>query len=330
MKHHYVPVFYQKHFAAPDGLLWVYDRKLKTLKQLHPLSICFQHDLYALKMPGGILNQIVETEFLRKVDGTTSSALKKLPSVLSTPGPDPLGDIMYFAALQYLRVPANKQMISMIYETGATDLMEVAFANVERATEVMKDYATKAGKEWKVPPERMVKAIKSGSVKFVATEMPFIKTVVEQTEFYAKVFSELNVGILISPPEVGFLLSDNPVTVVPHPRLKTAGVKSPGTFVFVPLTRSLCLRLGQPGSGTGLKDIDREAVRFINENTAINSDRFVMGPSKIQIESVIRRSGSTDVNNKPRWISMKTVDEKGGILRQSVAQPRQLHYLKVW
>ena len=49
MKHHYVPVFYQKHFAASDGLLWVYDRKLKTCKQLYPLSICFQHDLYAFK-----------------------------------------------------------------------------------------------------------------------------------------------------------------------------------------------------------------------------------------------------------------------------------------
>jgi hypothetical protein len=54
MKHHYVPVFYQKHFAASDGLLWVYDRTLKTCKQLHPLSICFEHDLYALNMPSGV------------------------------------------------------------------------------------------------------------------------------------------------------------------------------------------------------------------------------------------------------------------------------------
>src|ERR1700687_4162773 len=218
MKHHYVPVFYQKHFAASDGLLWVYDRKLTTCKQLHPLSICFEHDLYALNMPSGV-NQEAETKFLREVDGATSAALRKLPSVLAARGGGLLGEIMYFAALQYLRVPANKQMISMIYETGATDLMEVAFANVERATAIMKDYATKTGKVLKVSPERMVKAIKSGGVKFVATEMPFIKTLVEQTEFYAKVFSELNVRILISPPEVGFILSDNPVTVVPHPRL---------------------------------------------------------------------------------------------------------------
>jgi hypothetical protein len=39
-KHHFVPVFYQKGFADRDGLLWVYDRKLRTFKRLHP-SISF-------------------------------------------------------------------------------------------------------------------------------------------------------------------------------------------------------------------------------------------------------------------------------------------------
>jgi hypothetical protein len=117
----------------------------------------------------------------------------------------------------------------------------------------MKDYATKTGKELKVTPESMVKAIKSGSVKFVATEMPFIKTVVEKTEFYAKVFSELNVRILISPSEVGFILSDNPVTVVPHPSLSTAGVKSGDSgrcrsvFRDMPITHSGTIAIMIPG-----------------------------------------------------------------------------------
>jgi hypothetical protein len=329
MKHHYVPVFYQKHFAAPDGLLWVYDRLLKTCKQLHPLSICCRHDLYAVKMPGSAFEQVVETGFLRHIDGSASFALKKLPGVLAAPGPELLGEIIYFAALQCTRVPANKQMISMIHEAGANDIMEVAFANVERATAMMNKYAADKGKELKVTPESMVEAVKSGSIKAVATEMPFIQSVVNHTEFIEKVFSELEIKILISPPQVGFVLSDNPVTMVPPPGMTVAGFKSPGTFVFMPLTRSLCLRLGQPGSGTGPRNVDREAVRFINENTAINSDRFVMGPSRVQIESVIRRSRSTDVNKSERWITNKIPDGKRGILRQLVAQPRQVHYLEL-
>lgn len=87
-------VFYQKHFAAADGLLWVYDRLLKTCKPLHPLSICFQHDLYAMEMPSGVLNQVIETEFLRNVDGAASAALRKLPSVLAAPSQELLGEII--------------------------------------------------------------------------------------------------------------------------------------------------------------------------------------------------------------------------------------------
>jgi hypothetical protein len=68
MKDHYVPIFYQNHFGDAEGLLWVYDRKLKTYKRLHPVSICFQHDLYAFPIPDGAINQMVKTDFLAQVD----------------------------------------------------------------------------------------------------------------------------------------------------------------------------------------------------------------------------------------------------------------------
>ena len=72
-------------------------------------------------MLDGGLQQVVETESLRNVDGSASAALKQLPSVLAAPDPELLGAIIVFAALQHLRVPANKQMISMVYEAGAND-----------------------------------------------------------------------------------------------------------------------------------------------------------------------------------------------------------------
>jgi hypothetical protein len=218
-------------------------------------------------------------------------------------------------------------MISEMYEAGANDLMDVAFANVELAAVVMKKYAAETGEQLKVTPESMVEAVRSKSIKAVATEMPFLHSVVDHTEFVAKVFNELNIKILVSPPQVGFILSDNPVTMVPPPGVVIAGFKSPKTFTFIPLTRSLCLRLGQSGSGTGPMQIDRETVRLINENTAVNSDRFVMGPAKIQIESVIRRSGSIGISRSERWVTNRIPDSKGGILRELVSQPRQVHYL---
>jgi hypothetical protein len=329
MKHHYVPVFYQKHFAASDGLLWVYDRLLKTCNPRHPLSTCCQHDLYAFKTEGCASNQIIETEFLRDIDGSASSALKRLTSDLANPSPELLGEIVYFAALQHVRVPANKQMISMFYEAGANDFMEVAFANVERATAMIRKYEAETGEKSEVAPESMVEATTSGSIKAVVNEAPFIQSIVKHTEFIANGFTEMDVKILISPPQTGFILSDNPVTMVPPPGLRVAGFRSPGSFTFLPLTRSLCLRIGQPGSGRGPKIIDRETVRFINENTATNSYRFVMGPHKIQIESVVRRSGSTEMDGRPRWITTKRVDGNGDTSRALIAQPRQLRYLEL-
>jgi Protein of unknown function (DUF4238) len=326
MKHHYVPVFYQKLFAASDGLLWVYDRKLRTYKQLHPLAVCSQNNLYAFE-GASEPNQIVETQFLSVVDGLASAAFKKLPTVLAAPAQVLLVEIVYFAALQYLRVPANKRFISELAEMSGNDMMEAAFGNLERAAASLKEYAARTGEELGVTAESMVEAVTSGEVIAVATERPFLQNVLERSQKVAEVFRGLDIKILVSPPQVGFILSDNPVTLVSRPGVR-AGFRTPGSFIFMPLTRHLCLRLGQPGSGYGPRDIDRETVRYINENTASNSDRFVMGPLKIQLESVIRRSGSENMNNTERWTIKKALG-KGGILREVITQPRSVHYVEV-
>jgi hypothetical protein len=137
----------------------------------------------------------------------------------------------------------------------------------------------------------------------------------------------MDLMIFVSPPQVGFILSDNPVTLVPPPKLATVGFLSPGTFTYMPLTRALCLRLGPRGSGNGALKIEREDVRFINQNTAINSERFVMGPELIQLDSVIKRSGSSDVNPEPRWRMLKIPNVEGGFFRGAQFVPRGIKYL---
>jgi hypothetical protein len=326
MKHHYVPVFYQKHFVGTDELLWVYDRQTRTYKPLHPLSICFQHDLYAMKIEGE-LNQIVEKEFLARADGASSSAFRKLPTLLHSADPEVLHAIAYFASLQYLRVPCNKPMISMIYEAGADDFLEVAFGTIEHATASLERYSRDTGKPLNTTPEAMVEAVQSKSFKARATEMPFVTNIVRQADEFAEVFWALDFQLLISPPQTGFIVSDNPVTLVPPPGNRNAGIHSPRAFTFIPLTRSFCMSFGPRGSGVGPREIDRETVRYINQNTAINSDRFVMGPSQIQLESVIRRSDAGQLSHEPRWTTTKVVDEKGGITRGLHAQQRRLHHI---
>src|SRR5271167_4542096 len=74
-KHHYVPVFYQKHFVNQHGLLWVYDRSLGTCKELHPASVCCEKDFYTVRPKDAPWDRRVETEIFNLVDGAGSTAL---------------------------------------------------------------------------------------------------------------------------------------------------------------------------------------------------------------------------------------------------------------
>jgi hypothetical protein len=154
--------------------------------------------------------------------------------------------------------------------------------NIERARASLAGYERETGEKSDVSAESMVEAVKGKQLKAVATEIPFLESIAKHTQFLTQAFSSLDWQILVCPQQVGFILSDNPVAVVSPPHSASVGILKPSTFTFVPLTRRLCLRLGPRGNGWGYREIDRENVRLINQNTAVNSERFVMGPSWIQ------------------------------------------------
>jgi uncharacterized protein DUF4238 len=309
--------------------MWVYDRQRESWKELHPSRICVQNDLYAFKTEKGTMDRRVESEVLSKIDGLSAGAFFRLvQGEWKSPSPELLGAIIFFAALQNTRVPANREFISRTFEGFVSDYMEVAFNTLEHAKASISNYERDTGKKFGATPESMVASAKSGAVRIVATEAPFIESVLKHTVMLAEeVFQSLDVKLLVSPPQVGFILCDTPLTLVPPPRVSTAGFLSPGTFTFMPLTRRLCLRMGPRGSGFGPQPIGREDVRFINQNTALNSERFVMGPERIQLESVIRRSGTSEPSTAPRWEQRKIPDDKGGIVRMIQFVPRGTHYL---
>lgn len=326
-QHHYVPVFYQNYFADEDGLLWVYDRQRGTYKHLHPLSICCQNHLYSFKTAAG-MDQRVEAQVLSTFDGLSAGAFALLAKGgWKNPSVTLIKRILFFAALQHVRVPGARDFICNLIEDFADDAAEVIWTDVERAREVMTRYEAETGEKLGSTPEEMVDAFKKGRFRAVATERPFLESILKDTEFVSNVFISLEPKILVSPQQVGFVLSDNPVTLVPPPKATTAGFLTPQTFTYMPLTRSLCLRLGPRGAGYGAHEISREDVRFINENTAINSERFVMSPVLVQLESIIRRSGSSNPNPKPRWLTKTAGNPKDGIRRWRQFVPRGTHYL---
>jgi len=325
-KHHYVPVFYQKNFANSQGLLWVYDRRLKTSKQLHPRSVCFQKDLYTLKRNNGPWERGLESVCLSYIDGVGSAAIRALQS--EKPNQDVVETVAYFIGVQINRLPSAGRAISAMYVRSITEMSRLMAVNVGRMQSSIDRYTRKTGKTIDVSAESMVEAVRGQHFEVVATEVPFLQAIFRQAEFMSKVIMQLDWQILIAPPETGFIVCDNPVVVVPPSGIRAVGFLVPGTVKYFPLSYRHCLRLGGRGDSFGYRKISKETAQVINYNIAANSERFIMGPDKAQLASVVLRSGSTAEDTTPRFTVESFEQNDDGSLQMFTVQPTRYFYAK--
>jgi hypothetical protein len=325
-KHHYVPVFYQKGFANDAGLLWVYDRNKGTYKELHPLSICFKKDLYAVKPEGKPPNMQVETDILKIIDYAGSVGIRDF--TVNSPSREAEQEVALFMAFQWTRVPTMSRDIRATYAKLIEELTRIAFANVERAKSLIEQHERETGEVIGVTAESIVESVRGKQFEIVATETAFLTTMLEQAMSLTKVLLRLDWEVLIAPRETGFIICDCPVVVVPPRDCGQVGFMVPDSAKYFPLSRSLCLRLGEPGKRRRLRKLDKEAVRVVNLNIAANSERFIMGASKEQLENVVSRSASQTVDLSPR-LTVETVEADGdGSLQKLSSHPRRYFYPK--
>jgi hypothetical protein len=315
------------HFTDSGALLWVYDRNARTYKRLHPRVVCSEKDLYSIRPENAARDRRVETLFLSQVDGMGASAFSQI-QVGKTPTREVAEAISFFTALQFVRLPSVGKAVSAMHEKSADELMRISFANVERATQVLERYARETGKSLSASPESMVEAVQGKHVKAVATEMPFLHNMLEQVVPLGKVIMELGWEILVASSQTGFITCDSPVVIVPRKGDRDAGFKVPGAAKYFPLTRQLCLRLGDPIPSFLYRNVDNEAVRIINQNIAANSERFIMGPTQVQLEDIVSSSGSVDVDPSPRFTVATVEADRDSSLQKMTFHARRCFYPK--
>jgi hypothetical protein len=134
--------------------------------------------------------------------------------------------------------------------------------------------------------------------------------------------------VLVASDETGFIICDCPVVVVPPKGSDQVGFLVPGSAKYFPLSRHLCLRLGDPGRLRKHRKIDKESVRIVNQNIAANSERFIMGPSRVQLENIVSRSGSATMELTPRFIIETIESDEDGALQKISSKPRRYFYPK--
>jgi hypothetical protein len=326
-KHHYVPVFYQKKFANPDGLLWVYDRQMGTFKELHPDVVCCKRDLYSLKRESGETDTRMETKVLGLVDALGSEGMRQLEAEAGFSA-EAAQQVAFFMAFQWTRLPSFSRDISALHVSAIEEVARVAFANVERAQSLMDRHAMETGEAIPVSAQSMVEAIQGKHVKIEATEVPFLTNMAEQAQTLSRVLIGLRWAILVAPADTGFIISDSPVVLVPPRGCDQLGFLVPGTIKYLPLSRGLCLRVSGPGRFLGRRNVDKETVRIVNLNIATGSERFIMGPEKVQLAAIVKRSGTAQEEATPRFIVKAVQLDEDGSLMKIESVPRRYFYLK--
>lgn len=291
-KHHYVPVFYQKGFADAEGLLWVYDRKLKTYKHLHPRVVCFTEDLYTVRPDNAPRDRRIETEILSPIESDTAPIIRKLaPGVALSE--EETAKLAFFIALQRTRLPSFGRAVSRMQEVNMEQMMRIQFANVDRATTALNELAARTGEKVDLEPASMVKAVLNSEIKVSATERPFFEAMFEQAKNLAKWMSRAHWSFLMAPASHPFILCDHPFTIVPPEGVMLDGVGPglPGVVNYFPISKRWCLRLFYGEFDMKFWDIDSLYVRLVNRNVAANSERFIMGSNQQQLGDIVLSSG---------------------------------------
>jgi len=231
-------------------------------------------------------------------------------------------------AFQWTRGPTFSRDVRVTYAKAIEELGRIAFANVERAKALMERYARDEGEELNVTPESMVEFVRNKQFDVIATETAFLTQMMEQAASLTNVLLRLDWEVLVSAEDTGFIICDCPVVVVPPKGSGQVGFLIPGSAKYFPLSRHLCLRLGEPGTKRSYRGLGKEDVRVVNQNIAANSERFIMGPSRVQLENIVSRSGCTKAETTPRFIVETVESDEHRALQKLSAQPRRYFYPK--
>jgi hypothetical protein len=321
-KHHYVAAFYQRNFTNEKGFLWVYDRSRQRYAELNPTSVCAETDLYSLKR-NGANDPLVEIKVLGPVDELGATAIRRVRDE----GIVDRAAIAYFAGFQSTRLPSTAKMILELHERAADVIMRVSAATEERMQASIDNYVRDTGKTINVSASSLREAVQGNQLQVTANKSVSLNSMVEQAKFVADFLETLPWQIVEAPVDSGFIICDSPVTVVPPRGVDHIGFGIPGAVTYFPLTRRLCLRVGGDGAKLESRQVDRNIVRVINRNVAANSERFVMGPLKPQLETIIAETNTADRPTKPRAsIEVDGTPLHGGTIQLKV-HPRDHFYL---
>lgn len=300
-RHHYLPQFFLERFCT-DGLLWVFDRDEDTYRRQQPLNTAVRKDYYTFKEGDG--SKSVEIELLlSRIESGARSALDRLDRG-ETPSGEDRQHIALFVGFLAARVPEFASTVSEIVDHTMKWTMDIMFPSLEATDARMDQFERDRPRATPIDRERFFEFVQGKEYTVEPHRNLVLGTMLKVAIEQADLFAQMNWLVLRAPTKKSFVLSDNPLIVLPSRKPPAAwmgtGILTPGATKLVPLSTSSCLLMGDRGDAFGFVDATEPRVREANLVLTERADRFVFARDERQLRSLIKASGLLAKTRGPR------------------------------
>lgn len=272
-RHHYIPVFYLKHWTGGDGRLCEYSRPhMETrVRRKHPAATGYVDNLYTV--PGLRMEQaqFVEKQFMQTVDSGAAEAMTamlKQTELVADNEPDWMR-IIYWARFIYslsLRNPEQIRVVQRSLDEGSFSVTAATSEEIQRAKE------TKS----KIRVRKLAAPAQFLLPNLIDSE-PAIRAIADNMMWFT-----YHVGVA----KHSVLTSDRPV-------IMTKGLDGPNAHLAMPISPTaifFAVRSERSLKRINAMDAD-ELIAKVNTGVAMQAIKYVYGRDDSQLRFVENRLG---------------------------------------
>jgi hypothetical protein len=281
-KHHYLPVFYTKWWAGPDGRVERFSKHGDTIvdRRVSPSRVGWQKDLYRIPQTAPGYEQAIEQLFFKDLDNKAALALWTMNR-----------------ATRSTRKPLSQLEVS----AWATFMMSL----FHRSPEYLADVKRAGQRLWLQPSDPDLEA-KYAALRGTEDPATYEEYVASRDPKEAEIDTLWNLPHLIANPRIGEVLvrlpwvwfdvpTDCPELLLSdHPLLRTNGLRKPDGHLAIPLSPRRFLLVA--ANDDIRRKIDqtpvKELVKALNRHTVQNARRFVVASDLKQARFIRKHFGS--------------------------------------
>lgn len=303
---HYVPRFLLDYFTS-EGLLWVYDRELKSYRTQSAKSTAGENAYYVFAKKDGELSTALE-EMFSQIEGVASSLIKDLASGKNNLDLQGKADLATFLSALYLRVPNSLKRTEEMSVKMTKEFMSRATRFDPHFEKGMGVIEKKLGKKLSKKQREEIRRTfieKDYDLRFPKEHM--LKSMMQMFQEFYLIFAQMEWTILRAPKNKAFITSDNPALTF---NIKPEGFWGSGIGILAlncettaVLTPELAIFLSQKHNPDGIEYLTAspQLIDNINFRTAICSSRFVVSHSEPLLKKWVER---THLDKREPYISV--------------------------